>query len=365
MKDYKHIASSLNQLKKEIERSFDRINQPLAVKSAPLTFKSWFRSVQWLIPLSSILGFVILFFSVRGILYGFQKHQSPSVAGMSYLGSRMLNEEFTNMENPEAIGGNEIGQYDKEQPELKFFFYKVKAGENISSIARKLGLNMDTLVSLNSMENAHSIVVGSRILVPNVPGILYTVKNGDNMDKIAKSYNIKTEDVLDANDKTDSIVREGDILFLPGAQLSAKERAKAFGYLFLKPLRGRYTSGYGIRFHPVYKRKKFHTGIDIAAPYGSSIKAAKEGKVIFSGWNGGYGKCVIIKHQLGYETVYGHMSKITVSAGQYVKAGQVIGRVGSTGVSTGPHLHFEVRKYGQVTNPLKYTGLGKAGGRWY
>ncbi len=362
MKDYKHIAQSLKRLKQEIEVSFKEVHKTQT--SHKNNFIEKFSRGRFLLPLSGVIIACVLFLSIRGLVHAHEQGKKLSSAGMSFLGSRMLDGEFQNMENPEAIGGGEIGQYDKEQPELKFFFYKVKQGENISSISKKLGLNMDTLVSLNSMENAHSIAVGSRILVPNVPGILYTVKNGDNIDKISKAYGIQIADVLDANDKVDPEIREGDILFLPGAQLSAKERAKAFGYLFSKPIRGRYTSGFGIRFHPIYKRKKFHTGIDIAAPIGSVVKSAKEGRVIFAGWNGGYGKCVIIKHQLGYETVYGHMSKISVSVGQYVKQGQMVGRVGSTGVSTGPHLHFEVRKYGQVTNPLKYTGLGKSGG-WY
>ncbi|MCD6119274.1 peptidoglycan DD-metalloendopeptidase family protein [bacterium] len=127
---------------------------------------------------------------------------------------------------------------------------------------------------------------------------------------------------------------------------------KAWTSNFIKPVAGRITSGFGYRIHPIYKRRKFHTGIDIGAPYGTPIKAGGDGKVIFADWRGGYGKCVIIDHGNKIATLYGHMSKILVSKGQNVKAGSIIGKIGSTGLSTGPHLHFEVRVNGKPVNPM-------------
>lgn len=127
---------------------------------------------------------------------------------------------------------------------------------------------------------------------------------------------------------------------------------------FLMPTQGRITSPYGWRIHPIFKSKIFHTGIDIGAPYGTPIKAANAGKVIYSGWYGGYGRVVIIDHGsctgAPTTTLYAHMSKSAATVGQNVMRGQVIGYVGTTGYATGPHLHFEVRINGKPQNPKNY-----------
>jgi murein DD-endopeptidase MepM/ murein hydrolase activator NlpD len=113
------------------------------------------------------------------------------------------------------------------------------------------------------------------------------------------------------------------------------------------------TSGFGVRFHPILKVYRPHHGVDYGAPYGSPVYAVAEGVVKRAGWMGGYGKAVIIRHSNGFETLYGHLSSILVKVGDRVEQGRMIGRVGSTGLSTGPHLHFEVRKDGKLVNPLK------------
>lgn len=115
------------------------------------------------------------------------------------------------------------------------------------------------------------------------------------------------------------------------------------------------TSPYGSRFHPIQKRTKFHTGIDIGAASGTAVLAAESGKVIMARWNGGYGNCVVIDHGGGITTLYGHNSSLKVSVGQKVTKGQTIALVGSTGNSTGPHIHFEVLINGNYTNPMAYV----------
>jgi murein DD-endopeptidase MepM/ murein hydrolase activator NlpD len=122
---------------------------------------------------------------------------------------------------------------------------------------------------------------------------------------------------------------------------------------FLLPLRGPFTSRFGLRAHPLFGRRHFHTGVDIAAPRGTPVRAAADGTVLYAGWYGGYGKLVVLDHGQGTSTLYGHLSQILVTSGQRVARGQLIGRVGSTGYSTGPHLHFEIRQNGRPVDPLQ------------
>ena len=133
--------------------------------------------------------------------------------------------------------------------------------------------------------------------------------------------------------------------------------------VFIRPIAGVITSGFGWRRHPIFKGRRFHSGVDIAGPNRTPIKASNSGKIIHSGWYGGYGKVVIITHGIMQDglykgqkisTLYAHMSRTAVKVGTYIKKGQVVGYEGSTGYSTGPHLHFEVRVNGKPINPIKF-----------
>ncbi|OHD53371.1 MAG: hypothetical protein A2Y33_05520 [Spirochaetes bacterium GWF1_51_8] len=420
MKDYKNFAKRLNSLKKEIETSLDRIQNKEKKYEAPVSrrpyqvfanrkkkfsfslqggffskIKSFFsfsflKNIKFqlprlpkinfsgirvpdlhiarkaVVPTIAVVVLFIAFLGVRSVIFSAAPSTAAaSIQSVSFIGDMKLKEEFKSMENTIGLGGNDLSAYSKDDPELRFFFYKVKQGESISSIAKKMGVSQDTIVSMNSMGSGHNVAAGNKILVPNMKGILYTVKSGDTFEKVAKIYKINAQDIVDANDLQGKTLQQGDILFLPGASLTELEKAKIFGYLFIKPLHGRFTSHFGMRKDPFTGKPKFHAGIDIAAGYGTAIVAAKEGKVTFAGWKSGYGNAIIIEHQFGYTTLYGHMSKLLVKTGQYVKGGQVIGKVGSTGKSTGPHLHFEVHKFGVPTDPLSHQGLKKAPGKWY
>ena len=154
----------------------------------------------------------------------------------------------------------------------------------------------------------------------------------------------------------DQELRESDELNNKIRKLQEGSKRVYTGGAFTWPIEGwsRISSYFGYRIHPILKKKKMHTGVDLGAEYGTSIVAASDGTVMLADWNGGYGKTVIVDHGSGKSTLYGHASRILVAEGQEVKAGQKIAEVGSTGMSTGPHLHFEVREHGSPVDPLKY-----------
>jgi murein DD-endopeptidase MepM/ murein hydrolase activator NlpD len=153
----------------------------------------------------------------------------------------------------------------------------------------------------------------------------------------------------------DQLVRESEQL---GALIRQKIAAST-GIVrgtgrFVFPANANISSGFGNRIHPILGYSRFHAGIDFAASHGSTIRAADSGRVLFSGWYGGYGQAVIIDHGNGISTLYAHASRLFVKEGQTVQQGQPIAAVGSTGLSTGPHLHFEVRQNGNPVNPMAY-----------
>ena len=131
-----------------------------------------------------------------------------------------------------------------------------------------------------------------------------------------------------------------------------------FTYPIGKPTRGKVSSYFGYRRDPFHNRKALHTGIDFSTGRGTQVITTADGVIKSAGWRKGYGKCIVIQHKGGYKTLYGHLSKINVKKGQKVKSGELIGKVGSTGRSTGPHLHYEVYKNGKRINPKNYLTMG-------
>lgn len=149
-----------------------------------------------------------------------------------------------------------------------------------------------------------------------------------------------------------------DILDIEYVSFLHEEADKFQKYLSRVPLGppvwGKITSRYGYRTDPFTGNYEFHEGVDIRAPWGTRVRATADGKVIYAGWKGGYGKIVILQHAYGFRTMYAHLSKISVKPGQWVRSGDVVGYVGSTGRSTGPHVHYEVWRYSKRENPIKY-----------
>ncbi len=264
--------------------------------------------------------------------------------------------DVQNIEDDEKLK-NELLLSDKtdyslpsENVPLKIKTYKVKSGESLNQIARKFGVSVDTICGSNNLTTYDNVPAGTVLRIPNKDGILYNMKEGNSITNLANKYRVPVEKILSENKfQNPDFVPVGELVFIP----DAKPQNIFDGFLW--PVGGRHiTCGFGWRKNPFNRAySEFHKGIDIAARY-ENVKASKYGKVTFSGWMGGYGYAVIIAHPGGWKSLYGHLSKIYVSEGQYVKQGQVIGKSGNTGRSTGPHLHFELIKQGGHTNPRKY-----------
>lgn len=230
---------------------------------------------------------------------------------------------------------------------LEFYRYVVTKDDNFFKIMAKTGMDIDTISSVNSLSSPQDIRVGMKLLLPNMRGIY----NRDNLPNtthnkklLSEKYNILEKYILYDN--------YNDEWFIPGKVLEKLEKAYFYGMAFMPPLdRGRMSSGYGSRIDPFTKKQTFHGGIDIAAVKDTPVIASAEGDVLYSGKLGGYGKLVVIKHIMGYETRYGHLNKIDVKKGEKVKRGEVIGYVGNTGRATGYHLHFEVRRFSKNEKP--------------
>ncbi len=186
--------------------------------------------------------------------------------------------------------------------------------------------------------------------------VLYTVKDGDNLAKIARDYKTSISQIVSYNSLSNGNLKVGQQVKVPVTKrfyrvMQVTSRKTPAKLRFHMPVAGNVTDGYGWRNHPVWRKRLFHAGVDLAAPAGTPITAALPGQVVYAGWRSGYGKLVIIRHANGLSTRYGHCSSFTVRRGQMVKAGQMIARVGATGVATGPHLHFEIRRNGKTLNP--------------
>ncbi len=258
--------------------------------------------------------------------------------------------DFKKKYNGQGGGGSDI--------DLQVVIYKIKQGDSLWQISEKTGLHIDTLLSMNNLVNVHVIQPDQKVYIPNKDGILYKVQDGETLESIAEDFKVEKSDILNVNELTEESLEAGKDVFIPNGKFNLEKRISLLGR-FILPVIGRISSHFGKRRNPVTGKKGFHYGIDIANVTGAPIRAAESGRVIFRGRKGGYGKLVIIKHSNGYSTRYGHMSRYAVKHGQWVKQRQVVGYIGSTGHVTGPHCHFEIRKYGRPLNPYYLMRLSQ------
>jgi LysM repeat protein len=235
--------------------------------------------------------------------------------------------------------------------------YVVRPGDTLSTIAEMFEVTPNTIRWANDIEAKGTIRVGQTLTILPIAGLKYTVKKGDTLASIAKKYGGDADEIANYNSLetqtlavgTDLIIPDGELPVVApprvatprGSSVSAPSPAQA-GY-YLRPIAG------GVRTQGVHG----YNAVDLAAPLGTPIVAAADGEVIVardSGWNGGYGQYIVIRHDNGSQTLYAHESSIIVGVGQRVVRGQVIGYVGQSGKATGPHIHFEIR--GGIRNPF-------------
>ena len=220
--------------------------------------------------------------------------------------------------------------------------HRIVSGESLSTIANKYNIDLGTIISFNNIKNARKINSGTTIKIPDKTGLFYKVTKGDSLGSIAAKFNVELNSLLDINNIDSYLIKPGQELFIPGAKMNSFDLKKALGELFLYPVSGRLTSPYGYRKDPFTGRRMMHYGMDISNYPGTKVRATLDGKVLMCSYSSIYGKFVIIKHQDNYQSLYAHLDKYRVREGENVVQGQIIGELGNTGRSTGPHLHFSI-----------------------
>ncbi len=318
---------------------------------------------------TSMIGLALVGFLTSGVFSG------QSLVASTFPGVGGPDPRIIDTYDPNASSGSSLNSFIdfhtsvSSKPRSEVIDYEVKSGETLSQIAEKFGISTDTIKWANNLDSIHSIKPGQTLKILPVSGVVVTVKSGDTLESIAKKYQANSQAIVDFpfNDIPDDFkLKSGQTLVIPDGQppdtafVSPKNRLQpqysasgpqspSFqapgGGSFIWPARSVGISQYFAWYHP---------GVDLPNPSSPPVTAAESGRVVVAGWpdNYGYGNRVVIDHGNGYQTLYAHLSNIYVSAGQTVGKGQVIGQMGSTGRSTGTHLHFEIHYKGIAINPL-------------
>jgi murein DD-endopeptidase MepM/ murein hydrolase activator NlpD len=253
-----------------------------------------------------------------------------------------------------SAGQNAPDSLVEAQAGVRYERYQVGAGDTLTALADRFGITLDTIISFNDLKRERDLKPGRELIIPDQSGIRYTVRRGDNLSRIAARHGMSLSTLLDINEVESSLITPGQSLLIPGAGLSENARNRVLGQLFVRPARGRDSSGYGYRNDPFTGLRKFHNGIDIANQRGTPIVAAMSGTVATAGYNGNYGRYLILRHADGFQTLYAHLNKVLVTAGARVRQGQQVGEMGNTGYSSADHLHFSIFLNGAHVNPTEH-----------
>jgi len=234
----------------------------------------------------------------------------------------------------------------------------VAAGETLAQIASQMGVTLQQIMADNDLVSAGEITAGETLYASSA-GIVYVIKSGQTMTDISITYGVPIDKIAQLNGISDpGRIFAGQRIVIPGATTNLWQAVVRLSHgrqaRFIWPLEGDITSPFGWRIHPVLGTRHHHNGIDIDVPIGTTVRAAAPGNVYFVGDDEGYGTMLVLRHADGYLTIYGHLSTVLVSKGQFVEVGQPIAESGNTGLSTGPHLHFEIRNGEFPVDPQRY-----------
>ncbi|MDR0463574.1 MAG: M23 family metallopeptidase [Treponema sp.] len=234
---------------------------------------------------------------------------------------------------------------------LTIYQYTINSSDDILFLAARTNVPYAALVSLNRLSSPRSLIAGNIMLLPSCPGIFIPAEAESDLELILGAAR---EGSLGYTELTIMLAGRPQIFrFFPGADFTPTERAYFLNSGFRFPLQNyRITSPYGMRNDPFTGERSMHQGIDFAAPEGTPVYAIADGTVTAAGFDPVYGNYIIISHSNNWTSLYGHLQIIVTALRSEVKSGNLIGRVGSTGQSTGPHLHFELRQDGRAFDPM-------------
>ncbi|MBI4036834.1 peptidoglycan DD-metalloendopeptidase family protein [Candidatus Daviesbacteria bacterium] len=296
-----------------------------------------------------------------------------TIISSSFPGVGGQDPRFLNIANPEVQVDDPVlnSFYDtrttiSQKPRSEIIEYEVKSGDTISSLADRFGISADTIKWANNLDNVNTIKPGQTLKILPVTGVAHTVVSGDTLASVAKKYSAEQQPILDFpfNDIPDDFkLKVGQVLIIPDGVPPTKPVSKprlAPQYLAQGPSSPTFTAPGGGNF--IWPTRGiltqyfswYHPGIDVADRSAPGVAASDGGVVVVAGWvdNYGFGNRVVIDHGNGYQTTYAHLSNIYVATGQSISRGQILGQMGSTGRSTGTHLHLEIRYKGIAVNPL-------------
>jgi len=236
--------------------------------------------------------------------------------------------------------------------------HNVSDGETVSDVAAEFGVSVSNVLASNRLFGDEQLQPG-RVLYASRDGIVHTIQAGQTLTDISLTYAVPVETLTAANGLTSSsTIYAGDRILIPDVSTSFWDDVVVLSRgepsRFIWPLEGEVVSTFGWREHPVLEYRHHHDGIDLDVPEGTVVHAAAGGEVTYYGEQPGYGNVLILQHADGYITMYGHLASAIVAPGRYVEMGQEIALSGNTGISSGPHLHFEVRNGEFPIDPMRY-----------